>query len=206
MWRHYLTTRPGQVQVIAGDLFNGSPTQLATFRDNSGGTYPFLLTCGSGNPGNENFYSVYADRHNWVVINKVGVVRYNADDAWDYGNRYHLNELYGCIDTLVSHGLDVPAGPGARGWALTVAPTPFGSSTGVELNNPTGAAVFGFVTVHDLAGRRVTTLWNGPIAAGITRRTWDARAENGARVAAGVYLIRSEIGGVRLARRVVVLR
>ncbi len=62
------------------------------------------------------------------------------------------------------------------------------------------------VTVHDLAGRRIATLWSGPVSMGRTSVTWDGRGAGGTLRTPGLYLIRCEIGGVRLTRRVVALR
>ena len=46
------------------------------------------------------------------------------------------------------------------------------------------------LTVHDAQGRRVATLFEGVKATGTHQAAWDARGENGAPVAPGVYFIR----------------
>ena len=46
------------------------------------------------------------------------------------------------------------------------------------------------VAVHDLAGRRITTVFAGPATAGPYAPAWDGRDEQGSAVAPGIYLIR----------------
>ena len=46
------------------------------------------------------------------------------------------------------------------------------------------------VAVHDLAGRRITTVFAGPATAGPYAPAWDGRDEQGSAVAPGMYLIR----------------
>lgn len=45
-------------------------------------------------------------------------------------------------------------------------------------------------TLHDLQGRRVRTLWNGPLARGITAVDWDGRDDGGRTLGAGAYFLR----------------
>jgi hypothetical protein len=61
------------------------------------------------------------------------------------------------------------------------------------------------VTVHDIGGRHVATVWNGTLPAGTHRLPWSQTGSNGARLAPGVYLVRAQIGATRLVHRVVVL-
>jgi hypothetical protein len=59
------------------------------------------------------------------------------------------------------------------------------------------------VSVHDVAGRRIRTLHDGPAGAGETRFTWDGTDGGGAPVAAGVYFLRVRgDGGAATARSV----
>ena len=79
------------MQVIGAELFNGSPANLQTFKNNTGVTYPLLLLC-------SDFSSLYGDRDNFVVIDPDGIVRYHAQDLWPYGNRYHVDELRAAVN------------------------------------------------------------------------------------------------------------
>jgi len=57
------------------------------------------------------------------------------------------------------------------------------------------------LTVHDLQGRTLAKLADGPVPAGRHERTWDAT-----RATAGVYFIRFEAPGFHAERRLVVIR
>ena len=57
------------------------------------------------------------------------------------------------------------------------------------------------VAVYDVLGRRVATLWNGPLASGAHRLVWDA-----ADAAPGPYAIRATVGGRTEVRQVVRIR
>jgi peroxiredoxin len=204
VWQHYQAAAPGQVQVLGPDLWNGSQAQLEGFRFNTGVTFPLLLNSGAG-VGDENLYTPYGQFDNFVVVNKQGIIRYHAYDRWPHGNRYHLDEIRGCVDSLVTMGmLDVDGGPGSR-LALSATPNPFRGSTTIELSNPGGEVRDARVSVHDLAGRRIATLWSGRLGPGTTRMTWGGRGREAGAVAPGVYLITADVGGTRLGRRVVVL-
>jgi hypothetical protein len=61
------------------------------------------------------------------------------------------------------------------------------------------------LVVFDLAGRRVRTLLDGPIAEGAHELRWDGRDGSGARVPAGVYPCRLDSGGARATARVVLV-
>lgn len=84
-----------------------------------------------------------------------------------------------------------------------------GDAAGVRLAPPTpnpsrGASRLSFavpratnarLTLHDVHGRQVRTLFEGDIAAGPTDVTWDGRDDGGRLVAAGVYFARLEAAG-----------
>jgi hypothetical protein len=59
------------------------------------------------------------------------------------------------------------------------------------------------VTVYDVAGHRVAVLRDGPRIAGSHQETWDGRAQDGARCAAGVYVVRVEQAGRVASQRFV---
>ncbi len=190
--------------MLGPDLFNGQPAQLTQFKNSTGATYPLLLNGASGT-GNENLLAVYGDRDNYAVINKAGVVRYQAYDLWPYGNRYHLPELRATIDSLVSLTA-VDGVPWARELALTASPNPFRDATRFELVNPTGAPQHARVTIFDLAGRRVASPWSADVPPGPTEFRWDGRRDDGARLQPGVYVAWAQAGNRRVIRRVLLVR
>ena len=204
--------------MLGADLWLGSPTQVGSFKSQTGAGYPLLLcgnrciggtgTCATSGSNCVNLEIVYGPYDNYLVINQQGIVRYHAANQWPHGNRYHLSEIRGCIDTLVSAVVGVEdATPGrAAGVTLRVAPNPFRSAVAIELMNPAAAPRRARVTVHDLAGRAVATPLDGFAASGLTRLEWDGRGRDGTALAAGLYLVRAQVGSAVLVRRVVWLR
>ncbi len=62
------------------------------------------------------------------------------------------------------------------------------------------------LAIHDVTGRTVMTLFDGPMGAGAHDLVWDGRREDGAAAPAGVYFVRGEVDGRAVATRVVKLR
>jgi flagellar hook assembly protein FlgD len=60
--------------------------------------------------------------------------------------------------------------------------------------------------VLDMQGRRVRTLWSGPLARGLTTVQWDGRDQAGRALAPGSYTIRFRSPGAVMDRRIVRLR
>ncbi len=87
---------------------------------------------------------------------------------------------------------------------LSARPNPFSGATRLSLALERAAAVE--VSVHDLGGRRVATLFRGPLPAGVHEFTWDGARADGATAAHGVYFVRARVDGERLTRKLVLLR
>ncbi|UCE03009.1 MAG: choice-of-anchor D domain-containing protein [Candidatus Latescibacterota bacterium] len=100
--------------------------------------------------------------------------------------------------------------PSARATEATRADTPRllalrvrrtgGGTAHVELVTPASTRVR--VTVHDVRGRLLQTLWQGPMTAGRHQLEWQADRW----LASGVYFIRAESASARRARKLVLLR
>jgi hypothetical protein len=191
--------------VLGIDLLSpqAGDAQITGFKNSTGATYTFLKNGGSvAGYDMDDLTTGYGERHNFVVINKQGIIRFNAINEYAYGNRYHRDRIRNCVDSLLAApyvGVDDPAPAGV---SLAVMPNPSEGPATIEFSTVTDAVAI--VTVHDLAGRRVATLWDGPAPAGISSATWDGRLANGSRAAAGVYLVHARIGAsertVRLVR------
>jgi len=203
IWRHYETRFPGQVQVVGVDEYNGTTAQLRSFKNQTGATYPLLLLGASTTGG--NFATLYGTFDNYVVVNRQGIVRYHASLAWPHGNRYHLNEIRGCVDSLVTQVAGSGPTPGPEGFRLASLPNPARGASTVELAIPAGAPLSARVTVHDVSGRQVAAVWEGSAPAGVHRFAWPHRDARGAPLPPGVYLLRAQLGATRLLHRAVVL-
>lgn len=199
---YYAATKPGEVQVVGIDLWNGSPAQLAQFRVQTGATFPLALNGAAASGG--NLEVLYGTFDNYIVLNKQGIVRYHAALIWPHGTRYHLNEIRATVDSLVTPTLDVPGGPPSV-LALSAGPNPARGPVRVALALPSDERSVR-VTVHDVAGREVALLARGALSAGRHEWSWNGRDVAGARAAPGLYLVRVVAGEQVKSSRVVLSR
>jgi len=209
IWSYVQGAYPGQVQVLGPDVMpsGANGNTLRQFQVIAGGlSFPLLRDCADGSAlADTNLLKPYYMRENFVVINKQGVVRYHAADAYDYGDRFHPDEILGAIDSLVTHGLDA-GGTRANGWSLAASPNPAHGLVTFVLANPTPGDAPARVRVLDLSGRLVVELPRTVAHSGFTRVFWDARGARGERLAPGVYLVQAELHDQRLTRRVALTR
>jgi len=114
----------------------------------------------------------------------------------DYGG----GKAYRIVSTTSGQ---LPPAP-ARPWLGQNRPNPFNPSTRLPFVVPAAGAVS--LTVHDLAGRRVRTLVDGPLPAGEHAVTWDGRADDRTEAPGGTYLasLRTADGADR--RKLVLVR
>ncbi len=97
------------------------------------------------------------------------------------------------------------AAPGPGRLRLAAGPNPFRAGTRISFAVPRPGRVR--LSVHDVRGRRVADLWNGPgPAAGRHTVRWDGRDTGGRAVAPGVYFLRLEAGGEFVTRKMVHFR
>jgi hypothetical protein len=93
---------------------------------------------------------------------------------------------------------------GTKAAIRRVYPNPFNPSTTVEFSVPKqGRAA---VRVFDLQGRRIATLVDESMAAGLYRVRWDGRDQSGRDVSSGLYFAMIESGGTRQAVRLTLLK
>jgi hypothetical protein len=111
------------------------------------------------------------------------------------------------INAIDADGLPLPLSTSVtpvtlRGGELLGAPHPNPFAGGVRVNflAPRDGAVR--LAVYDLEGRRVATLLDGDVDAGVHSARWDGRDSGGAQVAAGLYLVRLTGFGRDETRRV----
>lgn len=192
--------------MLGCDVLDGNESQLGTFKSTTNVTYPLLLRCYGTFNDPENFVNWYGQRDNFVVISKQGVVRYRAAQTWPYGNGYHLSEIRAIVDSLLLEQVDAPPGDAPVRARLEAAPNPFREGVDIRFELPRALDSGVRVAVHDLAGRRVATLWDGAAPAGVSHARWDGRGDRGEGLPPGVYLVRAELGETRLQRRIVRVR
>jgi len=130
---------------------------------------------------------------NGLVRTALGV----GTDLWTGGDFTNADTL---ASSHIGRWTDPTVGIAERGPPSPVMlgapyPNPFNPQVSIPVSLPRPAAVT--VTIHDLGGRLVRTLWRGVLPAGRRLLTWDGRDEAGRRVATGPYLLRCRPGGRR---------
>ncbi|MEZ5065717.1 MAG: hypothetical protein R3B81_13375 [bacterium] len=87
---------------------------------------------------------------------------------------------------------------------LTGRPNPFAIATDLEFEIARTAAVR--LSVHDVRGRRIAVLEDGPLGPGRHRRSWTGTGHAGEPVPPGVYYARLEVAGAVHTRKIVLRR
>ena len=83
-------------------------------------------------------------------------------------------------------------------------PNPFNPTTTISFELPQASTVQ--LEVFDMMGRKVATLVDGELAAGIHQAQWNARSDAGAKVASGVYLYRITAGEFTSVQNMLLLK
>lgn len=89
--------------------------------------------------------------------------------------------------------------------ALSLGPNPLARGGTATVRYALGAAAAVRISVHDVHGRELARIAEGPRAAGPQVATWDGRDRRGRTAPAGVYLVRLRVGDAIEARRLVLL-
>jgi hypothetical protein len=99
---------------------------------------------------------------------------------------------------------DAPDGLPRAYRLLANVPNPFNPTTTIHYELPVAGHVK--LDVHDVRGRLVRTLVDGPVEAGRRAVVWEGRDSDGRRVASGVYFYRLRVGSFVETRRMVLLK
>jgi hypothetical protein len=153
---------------------------------------------------------------NGVKIQVIGIIT-QTDTAAPYDAGYQIiprfAEAYAfdgtphpadiIILTGTSSRPDGSASP-ARAWLHQNAPNPFTRSTTVSYQLAKAGVVN--LSVYNVAGQRVRTLVDSPQPAGCHTARWDGNDQCGRAAAAGVYLYQLQADGIRMTKKMTVLR
>ncbi|UCH84788.1 MAG: T9SS type A sorting domain-containing protein, partial [Candidatus Latescibacterota bacterium] len=143
---------------------------------------------------------------------EINIDRYDADfsiyapgvtDMFYRNQRIHVVENDGYLTRDPVTGV-IDGAPRQVPIAARAYPNPFNPTTtiAIELSRPANVAV----AIFDAKGRRVKTLWAGPLGAGTHRLEWSGRNESGHVVASGVYLAMITSGRDTRALKLVVVK
>jgi hypothetical protein len=114
----------------------------------------------------------------------------------------HSKTLMYSIDLEWNHG---PGGVEEAASTVSLAvTTPARGECRMAVHGPVGAEAT--VTVYDVAGRLVSTVYEGPLVEGGTVVVWDGADSSGNRVGSGVYFARAEAVGVSAISKLVLIR
>jgi flagellar hook assembly protein FlgD len=87
---------------------------------------------------------------------------------------------------------------------LPASPNPTRAGTRLSFELPT--AVHIRAAVYNVAGRRIRTLIDSQLEAGVHSQWWDAKDDGGIRVTPGVYFCRVLLGAEEFTRTIVIVR
>ena len=121
--------------------------------------------------------------------------------AWDPATKeptVALDAFLGINATLVAKERTI------ADYDLNVYPNPFNPGTTIQFSVLRRSPVT--LTVFDLLGRKVRTLFNQTENPGTFNIPWDGKGEDGAPVISGVYLIRLSVGNQTKVQKALVLK
>ncbi len=131
----------------------------------------------------------------------AGAAYYFAIKARDEAGNWSL--ISNVIQKTVNTTLDADPPSAALSFS-TPRPNPARAGTQFTVDLP--ASTKAQIEAFDLSGRRVRTLAEQEMPAGVHPVRWDLYDEHGSRLAPGVYKVRARFGGATLVRTVVVVR
>ncbi len=196
---------PAELDPITGEVFDvGGPGGPGGQMASSIIICPRQDELTFGLPGEVHFDFVPEEDPSAIPINIPGV------GAW-YVHIAVVNDMghQHSISTIVEYlpGGDAPEPPGETPESfalLPCQPNPLRGGTTIRFGMPSASTVR--IEVYDLAGRRVRTIQDGPLAAGFHQRTWDGSDDGGREVSTGVYYVRMTAGGFEKVTRVARIR
>ncbi len=83
-------------------------------------------------------------------------------------------------------------------------PNPFNQATVIPIELKKTQHVK--ITIYNIEGRLVSSLFDGTLNSGVHKFSWDGRAENGSMITSGVYLYSLQTGKEQSVRRMVLIR
>ena len=126
----------------------------------------------------------------------------------NHGDEFEVTVSGYLADGRMFSGTDVirvidPGGDSDDATVLSVCPSPLNTTASISYEVLQEGHVS--LRVYDAAGRLVCTLVSGPRGAGRNETTWDRRADDGRRVAPGVYFLRLEQRGQACVEKALVV-
>lgn len=182
--------------MLAIDVWDGSPSQVQIFRNNSGWQLPILMNGLAA--GITQDYDCSWDY--FFVIDHEGIITWRGGpEGTDHPT------LAAEVEAALAAMNTSPVGdtPSAGHRLEGAYPNPFNPMTSVKFNLDRDQHVR--LGVFDMNGRRVAELANQTFGAGEHSVVWQGRDESGRAVASGNYLLRMVTGsGVQTSKMMLV--
>lgn len=153
---------------------------------------PAMAECNAGGPFDPNGDGIRLEMVNGQVMTLPAGYSFQIP-SWAITNNTYVGPV-GVADEQAVSGVELSLAGG----------NPSSGDTRIGLALPHGTHTR--VVVFDIAGRVVREVFDGWQTAGRHELTWDGRNNAGGRVAAGMYVVRAEAEGRRLALRVARVR
>jgi len=178
-------------------------TWRVTYRDPEADA-PLVATLSLGEPSGRVVVHPLVGDDGDLITGRTYTLDLPLDSAGQYSTRFRFlndagQEVFWPAGGLAAMPLvQAPTAAAGSHAEFLLAPAPNPANPGCEITF--GLAVAGPVdlAVHDLAGRRIATLAQGWRDGGRHRVTWDGRADRGAAMPSGTYLLRlSSAAGVQ---------
>lgn len=116
----------------------------------------------------------------------------------------HLPLQFLVVNDSVVGGYGPPPEDSLKSVMSSARPNPFVAESKFSVSIDAGTDAD--VSVYDVLGRKVSTVFRGRLEAGTTQLAWNGRRADGSRAAAGIYFYRLEMRGRVISRRLVLLR
>jgi hypothetical protein len=117
-----------------------------------------------------------------------------------YGKDIRRTCFYGAFDTGIEDGLAIP-----NSFSLEQNyPNPFNANTVISFNLPSAQEVN--LSIYDLLGRCVKTLYAGYMQSGTHNMTWNGTRSDGISVSSGIYFYRMETSNTISTKRMTLLK
>ncbi len=134
-------------------------------------------------------------------------IKWYAYGYYREDNKY--NGLFGSSATQVCVAETTIAGVDTKGFEPLVArinnvPNPFGGSTRILFDLAGEARVS--ITVFDIRGRQVDTVFEGALPQGEHSVTWDGRTQTGEALPSGIYFYRFKAGDFEVNKKAILVR
>jgi hypothetical protein len=179
--------------VITGEYYYGASFDYYTFKYTSVGDSVWVLIYGTSYGLDEYAQGVACDATGGVIV---------TGHVFNNGNVDYLTVKYDEQGALAEQTV-IPIR--ARGIVLhTPYPNPFDKNCCISFESMN--LLESEITICDVSGRKLKTVFDGQCISGLTRVNWDGTDDSGRRLPSGVYFVRLETSAYSMTKKIVKLK